>query len=87
MATATLISLEEYLRTAYDPDCDYVDGVLEERNVGEWNHGDLQGEIVHYLKAQPTRMEHPRGHGSQGACYAGPGANSRCLRHFPRSSP
>jgi hypothetical protein len=50
MATATLISLEEYLRTAYHPDCDYVDGVLEERNVGEWNHGDLQGEIVHYLK-------------------------------------
>ncbi len=52
MATATLISLEEYLRTAYHPDCDYVDGVLEERNVGEWNHGDLQGEIVHFLKAR-----------------------------------
>jgi Uma2 family endonuclease len=51
MATAALISLEEYLRTAYHPDCDYVDGVLEERNLGEWNHGDLQGEIVHYLKA------------------------------------
>jgi Uma2 family endonuclease len=52
MATSTLISLEEYLRSSYDPDCDYVDGVLEERNVGEWNHGDLQGEIVHYLKSR-----------------------------------
>ena len=46
MATATLVSLEEYLKTSYEPDCDYVDGVLEERNLGEWNHGDLQGEIV-----------------------------------------
>jgi Uma2 family endonuclease len=50
MATATLISLEEYLRSSYDPDCDYVDGMLEERNLGEWDHGDLQGEIVRYLK-------------------------------------
>jgi Uma2 family endonuclease len=26
MGTTTLISLEEYLNTHYDPDCDYVDG-------------------------------------------------------------
>ena len=50
MAAATLISLEEYLRTSYDPDCDYVDGVIEERNVGEWNHADLQGELVRRLR-------------------------------------
>ncbi len=52
MATATLIPLNEYLRTSYEVDCDYVDGVLEERNVGEWNHGNLQGELVHYLKSR-----------------------------------
>jgi hypothetical protein len=34
MALATRVSLEEYLSTDYEPDCDYVDGVLEERNVG-----------------------------------------------------
>ena len=43
MATATtLISIEEYLRTVYRPDCDYVDGHIEERNVGERDHNRLQ---------------------------------------------
>lgn len=36
--TTTHLSLEEYLRTDYEPDCDYVDGELEERNAGELNH-------------------------------------------------
>ncbi len=29
-ATGTLTSVEEYLRTTTDPDCEYVEGVLEE---------------------------------------------------------
>jgi len=29
------VSVEEYLHTVYEPDMDYVDGVLEDRNVGE----------------------------------------------------
>ena len=37
MAT-TEISLDEYLRTDYEPDCDYVDGELQERNLGEKEH-------------------------------------------------
>jgi len=45
MATATGISIEEYLRTEYEPDCDYVDGELEDRNVGEYDHGYVQGEL------------------------------------------
>jgi hypothetical protein len=34
MTTATHlpISVSEYLHTSYQPDCDYVDGVIEERN-------------------------------------------------------
>jgi len=39
---ATQLSLEEYLHTAYRPDCDFVDGELEERNVGEREHSILQ---------------------------------------------
>jgi len=35
MQAASLVSLEEYLSTSYDPDCDYVDGAVLERNVGE----------------------------------------------------
>jgi len=45
-----LVSLEEYLSSSYEPDCDYVDGVLEERNLGEWNHSNLQTTISAYLK-------------------------------------
>jgi len=36
------ISVREYLSTSYRPDCDYVDGRVEERNVGEFDHGYLQ---------------------------------------------
>jgi hypothetical protein len=28
---ASFVSVNEYLRTDYSPDCDYVDGVLEDR--------------------------------------------------------
>lgn len=45
--TPTLMSLEEYLRTSFHPDADYVDGEVEERNVGEYEHGKIQGLIFH----------------------------------------
>src|SRR5271169_4747565 len=51
MATATHfpISVSEYLHTSYQPDCDYVDGVIEERNLGELDHAELQGALLLYL--------------------------------------
>jgi len=49
MATGTLVSVEEYLRTDYSPDCDYIDGVVEERNGGEGLHSSLQGALIAYL--------------------------------------
>ncbi len=42
MATTVLVSEQEYLRTSYEPDAEYVDGVIEERNVGEDQHGAWQ---------------------------------------------
>jgi Uma2 family endonuclease len=42
MATASLIPVSEYLSTTYEPDCDYIEGELQERNVGELSHGFLQ---------------------------------------------
>lgn len=36
------MTVEEYLHTSYRPDCDYVDGRVEERNAGEHDHGLLQ---------------------------------------------
>lgn len=49
MPTTLHVSLEEYLNTDYEPDCDYVDGVLEERNVGEKKHGRTQGRLYTWL--------------------------------------
>jgi Uma2 family endonuclease len=46
MATSTQISLETYLTTSYEPDVDYVDGVLEDRNVGEYDHNMVQRAIM-----------------------------------------
>ena len=46
MATPVLIPISEYLNTTYRPDCDYVDGELLERNMGERPHATIQGFFV-----------------------------------------
>ncbi len=46
MATAVHIPVSEYLATSYEPDCDYVDGEVEERNVGEQYHAFVQTAIA-----------------------------------------
>jgi Uma2 family endonuclease len=46
MGVETLISVEEYLSTSYDPDVEYVDGVLVERNVGDWPHSLVQRNLI-----------------------------------------
>lgn len=51
MAT-TLISVEEYLRTVTDPDCEYVDGALEERPVGEYDHATWQTILAEFFNAR-----------------------------------
>jgi Uma2 family endonuclease len=49
MPAGTQISVEEYLHTVYRPDCDYVDGVVEERNLGERDHSWIQGRLVAFF--------------------------------------
>jgi Uma2 family endonuclease len=58
-ATDTLITVSEYLRTSYSPDCDYVDGEVQERNLGEPDHSDLQLRIVELLST-PANKAHFR---------------------------
>jgi len=36
------VPVEEYLSTLYEPDCEYDDGVVVERNLGEFEHAYLQ---------------------------------------------
>jgi Uma2 family endonuclease len=49
MSVETLISVEEYLNTSYDPDVEYEDGVLVERNVGDWLHSTVQYNLIFAL--------------------------------------
>jgi Uma2 family endonuclease len=56
MASRTLISVEEYLRTSYRPDCDFVDGEVLERNMGEKSHAKLQKAILLFLSAREKEL-------------------------------
>ena len=47
--TPQALTLEEYLHTAYHPDCDFVDGFLEERNMGGTKHSVLQGQLTFWF--------------------------------------
>jgi len=49
-AVSNLASVEEYLHTLYRSDCHYVDGVLVERNVGEFSHQETMLSVVVYFR-------------------------------------
>ena len=49
MGAKVQVSLEEYLGHTYEPDCDYVDGELIERNVGENWHSQTQTNFAGVL--------------------------------------
>lgn len=52
MNARTLMSLEEYLHTAFDgADREYLDGAVVERNMGELPHALVQGELLYRLRA------------------------------------
>ncbi len=46
MANTTLVPLSEYLATTYRPDCDYLEGQVLERNLGERPHAKLQNYFL-----------------------------------------
>jgi Uma2 family endonuclease len=40
------VTVEQYLSTVFEHDCEYVDGVIEERDLGEFEHAYLQGILT-----------------------------------------
>lgn len=46
---STLVSEQEYLASSYEPDCEFEDGVLIERNVGTEKHSWLQMALGAYI--------------------------------------
>jgi Uma2 family endonuclease len=53
--SAISISVEEYLTTSYRPDCDYVDGVVLERNLGEFDYSRLQALLTIWLGSRESQ--------------------------------
>ncbi len=50
MATTTFISVAEYLSSdLYEPAADYVDGAVEERPMGEFDHTTWQLAITRWF--------------------------------------
>jgi len=49
MIAATLVSVEEYLKTSSEPECEYIDGELFQKAWGTNDHGRLQVRVVRLL--------------------------------------
>ena len=42
-------SLADYLQTSYRPDCDFVDGEVQDRNLGEFDHAAVQAFLTSWF--------------------------------------
>jgi Uma2 family endonuclease len=47
--TQTYVPIEVYLRSSYEPDAEYVDGRIEERPMGEYDHASWQEAIMKWF--------------------------------------
>src|SRR6266568_2641991 len=57
LPSSPLLSVEEYLNTSYDPDVEFVDGVLVERNVGDWLHSLVQSNVLFALRRKYPQLK------------------------------
>jgi Uma2 family endonuclease len=51
MATTAQVPIEVYLHSSYEPDAEYVDGEIEERAAGEYDHASWQRVILKWFLA------------------------------------
>jgi Uma2 family endonuclease len=49
MARDTVVSVEQYLNTSYEPECEYLEGELVELNGGRKKHARLQAALSAYF--------------------------------------
>ena len=56
MATATnrQVNPDEYIGQSFHPDVDFVDGELQERNLGELEHSEVQTAILEWFSQYKT---------------------------------
>jgi Uma2 family endonuclease len=48
-AEQTSVPIEVYLRSSFEPDAEYVDGQIEERPMGEYDHASWQEAIMKWF--------------------------------------
>ena len=51
-AVTAFVTVEEYLRSSFEPDAEYVESEIEERPAGEYNHSVWQGAICSWFQQQ-----------------------------------
>jgi Uma2 family endonuclease len=57
MSTKVLMDVAEYLRTGFEgSDCEFLDGEVVERNMGELPHSDVQTTLAHLLRQLRARL-------------------------------
>lgn len=52
LSQKVLVPVQAYLNHVYRPDREYVDGVVERRNMGEYDHADIQQVVLLALLKQ-----------------------------------
>jgi len=57
MSTKVLMDVEEYLETSFEEaDCDYLEGEVVERNMGELPHSTIQKKLIYFLTQMESRL-------------------------------
>jgi Uma2 family endonuclease len=51
MVTTTFVPVEAYLRMESEPDCEYVDGQIEERPMHEYDHSTWQDALSAFFRS------------------------------------
>ena len=56
MATFVMVPLEEYLTTNYEPDCEWIEGEVKGRNMGEQSHVRVQVFLITYFSMRKDAL-------------------------------
>lgn len=51
------MTVVEYLRTPFEPDCEYLDGEVVERNAGEFPHSQTLAALIGVLAPLRSRLQ------------------------------
>jgi Uma2 family endonuclease len=57
MTAKILMNVEEYLKTSFEgADCEFLDGEIVERNMGEMPHSSVQANLIYLLMQMASKL-------------------------------